>query len=151
MTAMPTDWSRAVRIAAEVLAAEPELEDEQAAARLEEHGVGERAARVALAMLPIAFGRVLLAERGVTSHSGVFHVQDANGKWVPFEFAAQPAFLEATQLAVTARHRNTIDRHAFEQIGARSVELERAEPAPVALLDVTPEMFEVARPWWKVW
>lgn len=148
---MPTDWSRAVHAAAEVLAANPELEDDEAVARLAERGVDGRDARVAVTMLPIAFGRVLLSERGVTRHSGVFHVQDEGGNWVAFEFALQPAFVEATQLAVTARHRGTIDRHAFHQIGARSVEVERSEAGPVALLDVEPDMFVRSRPWWKFW
>ena len=144
---MATDWSRAVHAAAEVLAADPELEDDDAVKRLP--GFPEADARVAVTMVAIAFGRVVLSERGVTTFSGTFHVQDKGGAWVPFEFASQPAFEEATHLAVMARHRGTIERAAFDAIAARSVEMGRTEPAPIALLDVTPEMFAKAKPWWK--
>ena len=148
---MHTDWNRAVALAAEVLAGGPELEDDEVVARLLAQRLSEHVARVAVTMVPIAFGRVLLSERGHTQTSGTFHVQDAGGNWIPFEFAVQPAFVEATQLAVTARHRNTIDRETFEAIGERSVEVGREEAAPVALVDVGPELFVRSKAWWKFW
>ena len=148
-----TDWAQAVIAASEILIAEPGLEDDDVVARLEERGLSEAEARIAATFVPVAFGRVLLSERGITRLSGAFYALDDDGKWIPFELGEQPAFEEATRLAVTARHRGTIERAAYDRIAERSAEVgaDPEAPAPLALPGVPPSMFAKAKPWWKFW
>ena len=148
-----TDWAQAVRAASEILIAEPGLEDDDVVARLEERGLNEAEARIAATFVPVAFGRVLLSERGITRLSGAFYVLDDDGKWIAFELGEQPAFEEATRLAVTARHRGTIERAAYDRIASRSSEVgaDHEAPAALALPGVPPSMFAKAKPWWRFW
>jgi hypothetical protein len=148
-----TDWAQAVRAASEILIAEPGLEDDDVVTRLEERGLSEAEARIAATFVPVAFGRVLLSERGITRLSGAFYVLDDDGKWIAFELGEQPAFEEATRLAVTARHRGTIERAAYDRIASRSAEVGAAHEAPAALAlpGVPPSMFAKAKPWWRFW
>ena len=159
---MPTDWRRAVMVAANLLESNPHLDDDDWVAGLQTSGLTEDEARVTVAMLPVAFGRAWLIEHGMTRFANSFRAYDGKDRAVAIKYSRQPVFQAAVDLALAASHHGALERRHFESIAARSVEVkivlhvrnsgENIDAAQIVSGVMAPSsLFVQERPWWKFW
>jgi hypothetical protein len=121
------DARQQVEIAVSVFAKNPT--DVEALDSLVKAGLAEGDAAAVLQLVPMAFGRVLLLEMGVTSFEDEFHVKDDKGDWVPFRLSDQPAYCEGMKLALAAFYHGALPREAFAAVATRSAEVGAASKA----------------------
>lgn len=159
---METDWRKAVVVAANLLEPPNRLDDDAWMAGIRKAGFSEDEARVTTLMLPVAFGRAFLIERGMDRFAETFRTRDENGRAVRLKYADQPAFGAAVDFALEASHHGALARPHFEAIAGRSAEVrivvhhlkkgERIDPSQIVSgVNAPPSLFTQERPWWKFW
>ena len=97
---------RRVLAAVRVFHAHASLADEALADALHRAGFSDTEAELALAFLPLAFGRVVLRRLGVTHFAPQFLVAGPDGRWHARALASEPWYRAAEELALAyARQR----------------------------------------------
>jgi hypothetical protein len=91
-------------------------------------GMSSLDAQKLCAFAPVAFGRVVLAQLGVTRVSSEFMASSTTGKWVAFRLNDQVTYTISLQLAMEGPS-GPVARHLFEAIAKRSSELGAASKA----------------------
>lgn len=135
-------------------------------------GMGRRDAERAVALVPLAFGRVLLGTLGVRSADSAVLRSARTGEDTPFRLEDDPIYVQARQLAETAYAFGTLGQDGFAAIALRSAEVDAANQAlqagekPEDLQGGPPVVFwsgasdeapggpagtEKPKPWWRRW
>jgi hypothetical protein len=98
-------------------------------ARLRDSGFSVREAHLLIALAPIAFGRVVLPDLGVTDLSPTFRIKNRDGEWVSRELSREPVYVTALNLACESRATGVVGRDDFRAIALRSPELKAVNKA----------------------
>lgn len=135
-------------------------------------GMGRRDAGRAVALVPLAFGRVLLGTLGVRSAATAVLRSVRTGEDTPFRLEDDPIYVQARQLAETAYARGAMEREEFAAVALRSAEVDAVNQAlqagsrPEDLQGSPPVLFwsgssedasvgrasvDKPRPWWRRW
>lgn len=155
---MDTDWRTAVRDAVAIMDDEPTVHDDEIVERLKARGYTHDEANLLALMVPLAYGRIVIADIGTVAVSKNFFAQGKHEKWVSRVLTDQPVYQEAWQVAHATRHRAAGD---LLRIAARSSELKAIvdsvedgeKPKGHCLppyITLPASLFE-DRPWWKLW
>ncbi len=160
-----------------IIAARPEILDDEVVAQLVSEGVGQVDAKLLVLFVPRALSYPLLRRLGVTSFQNIYVVRTAAGRVVNMRFEAEHYFTAALawaeglfNLEEAAR---PISRDAYMAVAGRSAEigcanqmLDRYGPAgcrgsvigPQVLCEITAEQIAASRPqqsrkrpWWRFW
>ena len=158
----------------DIIAAEPEIDDDVVVARLIGDGVGTVDAELLVRFVPSAMSFGLLRQLGVAKFPSVYLLRTASGRWVEFSLATEHYFTSALQLGhdiVTQGYTERVGREAFQAVTLRSAEMDAANKAlfagselagstvgPPTLLGITPDEdvasrpgYGPRRPWWRFW
>jgi hypothetical protein len=153
-------------------------EDDAIREELTRRGASPAVAEQAVALIPLAFGRVLVTRLGVKPPASAILLSEA-GERRTIELGTNPIFWEASQLAETGLRTGTMTREQFESVALRSVEVKALNnalhggsnpknlimsepvmpafhewessptPAPPSPLSTPPPA--AAKPWWRFW
>ena len=158
-----TDWHAAVVALVEIVDADPEIEDEDIAERLQQRGLTLGAAWATTVLVPLAFGRAVIETLGVRDFSATFVVQEEPDGWVELSLRDQPVYVDAAAVGRCAMKHELMDRDRLLRIASRSGEmsavshvLESGDTLEGGRF-ATPVVFAPAsyfvrpRPWWKFW
>jgi hypothetical protein len=110
----------------DLIAARPNLTDEEAVAALVRDGVGEVDAELLTRFVPCALAFALLKLMGLTKFPSTYQVQNSAGRWVDLPLAAEHYFSVALGVGydITTRgYTERISKPAFQAVTMRSAEM----------------------------
>ena len=110
----------------DLVAARPDIDDEEVVAALVQSGVGEVDAELLVRFVPCALSFALLKLMGLSRFPSTFQVQDEAGRWVEMPLAAEHYFSAALRVGydVTTRgYTDRINKETFRALTLRSAEM----------------------------
>jgi len=110
----------------DLIAARPEISDEEAVSALMRDGIGEVDAELLIRFVPSALSFALLNFMGLSKFPSTFQVQDGAGRWVELPLAVEHYFSSALGVGcdVTTRgYTERISKAAFQAVTMRSAEM----------------------------
>jgi hypothetical protein len=119
-----------IQRALSALASDSSSSDESVVRDLESQGVSHARAEKLVALVPLAFGRVLLGHLGQRDDSDVFCLPNGRGDYVERSLRKEPIFLRALELAAKMAHEGP--RDLFEAAATWSAEFHAAHKALLA-------------------
>ena len=151
-----------IQVALNALEDQPaHAEDEDLITRLEEAGISSDDARRLVALLPVAFGRAILQQRGMAYFRDDVLVGHPGGKNSTIQLSDQPIYVAGVRVGVVSLHHGTPTPKALDMLARRSVELRlllggadssgRIEAAPstaICLYGYEEGVF-AKPPWWR--
>jgi len=102
-----------------LLSASPNPTDDDLREHLRQRGLSSRDAAALVALLPIAFGRAYLQQKGVVSFVNHMRV----GKDIRIYLSDQPLYVAGVDVGVTSLHHGTATPRALQLLVNRSVEV----------------------------
>jgi hypothetical protein len=134
------DASRAVATLIEAA----DRDDESIIAALSAGGASPDDAAAMVALVPLAFGRILLARLGARCSNEGIRISRATGVQTRFTIADDPTFAEATWLA----ERGTLTQPQFLAVARRSPEVQAFEQLTAS--GIAPTKCEISAPYLSV-
>jgi hypothetical protein len=110
----------------DLIAARPDITDEDVVVALMRDGVGEVDAELLIRFVPCAMSFALLKRMGLSKFPSTFQVQDSAGGWVEMPLAAEHYFSAALGVGydVTTRgYTERVSRETFQAVTLRSAEM----------------------------
>jgi hypothetical protein len=110
----------------DLIAARPDISDEEAIATLTRNGIGEVDAELLIRFVPCALSFALLKLMGLSKFPSTFQVQNNAGQWVEMPLAAEHYFSTALGIGydVTTRgYSERVNKEAFRAVTLRSAEM----------------------------
>lgn len=111
----------------DLIAACPEISDEELVARLMQNGVAKVDAELLVVFVPCAFSFALLKLMGLSNFPSTYQVQNNKGKWVEFPLAAEHYFTAALGVGhdiATRGYTERVNKAAFQAVSMRSAEMD---------------------------
>ena len=110
----------------DLIAARPDISDEEAVAALVRDGIGEVDAELLIRFVPCALSFALLKLMGLNKFPSTYQVQNSAGQWVELPLAAEHYF--AATLGVgydvtTQGYTQRVSKAAFQALTMRSAEM----------------------------
>ena len=130
-----SDTDGDIQRALSALAGAASSTDEAVVKDLEYQGVSHAQAEKLVALVPLAFGRVLLGHLGLTGGSDVFCLPTGTGDYVERSLREEPIFLRAVELAAQMAHEGP--RDLFQGAATWSAEFHAANKALSAGKDLS--------------
>jgi hypothetical protein len=162
----------------DLIAARPDISDEEAIAALVREGIGEVDAELLIRFVPCALSFTLLKFMGLSKFPSTYQVQNSAGRWVEFPLAAEHYFSAALGVGydVTTRgYTERINKEVFQVVTLRSAEMNAVNQylesggtreglaggtlGPPTFIGVTAEQIAASRQpadaggklWWEFW
>ena len=110
----------------DLIAARPDISDEDVVAALVRDGVGEVDAELLIRFVPCGLSFALLKLMGMSTFPDTYQVQNSAGQWVELPLAAEHYFSAALGVgyAVTTRgYTGRVSKEAFQAVTLRSAEM----------------------------
>ncbi len=110
----------------DLIAARPDITDEEAVAALMRDGIGEVDAELLIRFVPCGLSFALLKLLGLSKFPSMYQVQDAAGQWVELPLAAEHYFSTALGVGydVTTRgYTERVSKAVFQAATLRSAEM----------------------------
>ena len=110
----------------DLIAARPDISDEEAVAVLVRDGIGEVDAALLIRFVPCALSFALLKLMGLSKFPSTYQVQNSTGQWVELPLAAEHYFSAALGVGhdVTTRgYSERVTKVAFQAVTLRSAEM----------------------------
>ena len=110
----------------DLIAARPDITDDEAVAALMRDGIGEVDAELLIRFVPCALSFALLKRMGLSKFPSTYQVQNSAGQWVELPLAAEHYFSAALGVGhdVTTRgYTERVSRAVFQAITLRSAEM----------------------------
>jgi hypothetical protein len=148
----------------DLIAARPDISDEEAVADLVRVGIGVVDAELLIRFVPCALSFAFLKLMGLSKFPNTFQVQDGAGQWVQMPLAAEHYFSAALSVGdevTTHGYTERVSKEAFQAVTMRSAEMDAVNQyfasggtreglavstlGPPTLLGVTAEQIAVSR------
>jgi hypothetical protein len=148
----------------DLIAARPDITDEEVGVALVRDGIGEVDAQLLIRFVPCALSFALLRLMGLSKFPSTYQVQNSAGQWVELPLAAEHYFSAALGVGydVTTRgYTERVSKAAFQAVSMRSAEMHAvnqyfesggtregladATLGPPALIGVTAEQIATSR------
>jgi hypothetical protein len=110
----------------DLIAARPDITDEEAVADLMREGVGEVDAELLIAFVPCALSFALLKRMGMNKFPSSYQVRNGAGRWVELPLASEHYFSAALGVGhdVTSRgYTERVSKETFQAVISRSAEI----------------------------
>ncbi len=110
----------------DLIAARPDISDEEAVAALVQDGIGEVDAELLLWFVPCALSFALLKRLGLSMFPSTYRVRNSAGHWVELPLAAEHYFSAALGVGykvITQGYTERINKAAFQAVTIRSAEM----------------------------